>query len=110
IWPPPLISISVTVALFVIQSGPALKAFLISHSSECLRLVKVPGGKGSVADERSSAKACVEETNMQIVMYLRTSFISRLLKSFRENGLNLLRKSRQNSRFGQQIDLLIFHG
>src|SRR5882762_6020421 len=74
-WSPPLISISVTVALFVIQSGPALKAFLISHSSECLRLVKVPGGKGSVADERSSAKACVEETQRQIVIYLRTPFI-----------------------------------
>src|SRR5262245_33264535 len=67
LWFPPLnvIPISTTVALSVIQGGPALSAFLIFHSSECCVLVKVPGGSGSVAVERSSANAVAGMKSMQ---------------------------------------------
>src|SRR6516225_2441123 len=36
---------------------PALSAFLTFHSSECADVVKVPGGRGAVAEDRSSAGA-----------------------------------------------------
>src|SRR5262249_42043529 len=64
---PPLIAIpvSTTVAWSVIHGGPALSAFVIFHSSECCVLVKVPGGSGSVAVERSSANAVAGMTSMQ---------------------------------------------
>src|SRR6266849_9184069 len=53
--------ISTTVAPpFVTHGGPALSAFLIFQSSEWLLVVKVLGGSGSVAVERSSANAVVE--------------------------------------------------
>src|SRR5215469_8828242 len=45
---------SITVAWSVTTGGPALSAFLIFHSSECADVVNVPGGSGSVADDRSS--------------------------------------------------------
>jgi hypothetical protein len=41
-------------------AGPALSAFAIFHASECADVVNVPGGNGSVAEERSSAKAIEE--------------------------------------------------
>jgi len=41
-------------------AGPALSAFVTFHSSECADVVNVPGGKGAVAEERSSAKAIEE--------------------------------------------------
>jgi hypothetical protein len=37
-------------------AGPALSAFAIFHSSECVDVVNVPGGNRAVADDRSSAK------------------------------------------------------
>jgi hypothetical protein len=41
-------------------AGPALGAFATFHSSECADVVNVPGGKGAVAEESSSAKAIEE--------------------------------------------------
>jgi hypothetical protein len=41
-------------------SGPALRAFAIFHSSECADVVNVPGGRGVVAVDRSSAKTAAD--------------------------------------------------
>jgi hypothetical protein len=41
----------------VIVAGPALSALAIFHSSEWAEVVNVPGGKGAVAEERSSPQA-----------------------------------------------------
>jgi hypothetical protein len=41
-------------------SGPALRAFAIFHSSECADVVNVPGGRGAVAVDKSSAETAAD--------------------------------------------------
>src|SRR6516165_11453122 len=51
---------SMTVAFFVIASGPALRAFAIFHSLECALVVNVPAGNGAVAVDISSANVAAD--------------------------------------------------
>src|SRR5262249_53199500 len=60
---------STTVAWSVMLAGPALSAFSIFHSSECADVVKVPGGKGALAADRSSPQAIDEVATKPIAIY-----------------------------------------
>ena len=60
---------STTVAWSVMLAGPALSAFSIFHSSECADVVKVPGGNGALAVDRSSAQAIDEVATRPIAIY-----------------------------------------
>src|ERR1700757_5512548 len=60
---------STTVAWSVMLAGPALSAFSIFHSSECADVVKVPGGKGALAVDKSSAQAIDDVATRPIAIY-----------------------------------------
>jgi hypothetical protein len=60
---------STTAARSVTLAGPALRAFSIFHSSECADVVNVPGGRGALAVERSSAQAADEIAARPIAPY-----------------------------------------
>src|SRR6266403_5419986 len=67
---------SITVACSVILAGLALNAFRIFHSSECDDGVNVPGGKGAVALDRSSAEAIDEIATRLVARYRRLLIIT----------------------------------
>lgn len=67
---------SMTAACSLMLSGPALSAFAIFHSSECADVVNVPGGRGAVAVERSSAKTTDDIVVRTIAPY-RKSLVMR---------------------------------
>src|ERR1700756_2600213 len=67
---------SITAACSAMLAGPALSAFAIFPSSECADVVNVPGVRGAVAVERSSAKA-TDDIAVRTIAPYRKSLVMR---------------------------------